>query len=110
MDEIVGSLNIVKEHYLSIEQLKDNYIYEVKGKNFSAAVWKEKKKRFYGIRSRKDEAFIDCELHWDDHFGTVKPLREIRELEFDYCSDCGIIDDDKLIKILEPICKEISGE
>ena len=46
MDEIVGSLNIVKEHYLNIEQLKDNYIYEVKGENFSVAVWKEKKKRF----------------------------------------------------------------
>ena len=47
MDEIVGSLNIIREHYLSIDQLKDNYIYEVKGKNFSVAVWKENKKRFY---------------------------------------------------------------
>lgn len=110
MDEIVGSLNILKEHYLGIDQLKDNYIYDVNGRNFSTAVWKEKKKRFYGIRSKNGEAFIGCELHWDDHFGTVKPLREIRELEFDYCPDCGIIDDDKLIKILEPICKEISGE
>lgn len=110
-NEIVGSLNIVKEEkkdYLTVEQLKDNYIYDVKGRNFSAAVWKEKKRRFYGVRSKWGDTFISSELHWDDddHFGTVKPLREIRKLEFNYCSDCGRVDDDKLIKILEPIDEE----
>ena len=53
MDDIVGSLNIIEEHYLSVDQLKDNYIYEVKGKNFSVAVWKEKKKKILRHKKQK---------------------------------------------------------
>lgn len=104
MEGMFGKMQI----YIPVDKLIDNHIYEVEGRNFSAAVWKEKKRRFYGVRNKWGETFISGELHWDDddNFGTVKPLREIKKLEFDYCSDCGRIDDNKLIKILEPIDEE----
>lgn len=105
---MTGALNIVKEEYIPREKLKDNYIYEVKGRNFSAAVWKAKNKRFYGVRSKWGETFISPELHWDEdnHFGTVKPLREIRELEFNYCPSCGVAEENKLIAVLNPLDNE----
>lgn len=110
-NEISGSLNIVdenKKEYLTTDELKNNYIYNVNGRNFSAAVWKAKNRRFYGVRHKWGDTYISSEVHWDDdgHFGTVKPLNEIRELEFNYCPSCGQLDDNKLIEILSPIDEE----
>lgn len=94
-----------EDSYLPLDCLKDNYIYEVKGRNFSAAVWKADKQRFYGVRSKWGDTYISPELHWDsdDHFGTVKPLREVGELEFDYCPRGTQETEDKLVAILEPL-------
>lgn len=94
--------------YLPLDCLKDNYIYEVKGRNFSAAVWKAEKQRFYGVRSKWGDIYISPELHWDSdaHFGTVKPIREVGELGFDYCPRGTAETEDKLIEILEPMDDE----
>lgn len=95
-------------HYLPLDCLKDNYIYEVKGRNFSAAVWKAEKQRFYGVRSKWGDIYISPELHWDsdEHFGTVKPMREVGELEFDYQPRGTAETEDRLISILEPMDNE----
>lgn len=104
MEEMSGKMQI----YIPVDKLIDNHIYEVKGRNFSAAVWKAKNRRFYGVRSKWGETFISPELHWDDdnHFGTVKPLREIGKLDFDYCPSCGAGEENKLIEVLNPIDDE----
>ena len=103
MEEISGQMKI----YIPIEQLKDNHVYEVDGRNFIVAVWKERQRRFYGVRKKWGDIFIDNELHWDDneHPGTVKPLKDIGE--YNYCPMCGRIDDEKLIDFLTPIENEI---
>lgn len=94
--------------YLTLDRLKDNYIYEVKGRNFNAAVWKADKQRFYGVRTEWGDTYISPELHWDSdaHFGTVKPIREVGELGFDYCPGGTAETEDKLIEILEPLDNE----
>jgi hypothetical protein len=104
MEGMSGKMQI----YIPIDKLINNHIYEVKGRNFSAAVWKAKNRRFYGVRHKWGDTYISSEVHWDEdsHFGTVKPLREIRELEFSYCPSCGQADDNKLIEILNPIDEE----
>lgn len=107
MEDVLGKMEI----YIPADKLKDNYIYEVNGRNFSFAVWKEKHRKFFGIRSKFGSRYIDYEKHWDDDetHGTVKPIREIRKLSFNYCPSCGWEDDKKLMKELEETYKENAG-
>lgn len=103
MEDFSGKMNI----YIPVDKLKDNHVYEVDARNFAVAVWKEPQRRFYGIRSKWGDVFIDYELHWDDDktHGTVKPIKDIGE--YDYCTMCGIDEEKKLIKFLRPIEEEI---
>lgn len=104
MEEISGQMKI----YIPIERLKDNHVYEVDARNFSFALWNEKCKKFFGVRSKWGYTYIDYELHWDSDntHGTVKPLEEICEYNVKYCPSCGQIDDEKLMEFLDRVERE----
>ena len=70
---------LARHDYMHFEECKEGYTYEVDGRNFTYAIFY--KGVFYGIRHKFGDTFIDNEIHWDkdDHYGTVKPLKEIEK-------------------------------
>jgi hypothetical protein len=69
------------EHeYIKFEDCKEGYLYKIDGRNFDLAIFHNNE--FYGIRHKFNSEFIDHEIHWDkdDHYGTVKPLKELHKV------------------------------
>ena len=85
------------EEYISVDELIENGIYEIDARNFSFALYQNN--RFYGIRYKWGETFIDYEIHWDNE-GTVKPQRFVCPYNgsFVYCNKK---DEEELENILE---------
>lgn len=69
----------LKENQIRFDDCINGYTYEVDARNFRFAIFYNGK--FYGIRNKWHDEFIDAEIHWDEdkRFGTVRPHVEIGE-------------------------------
>ena len=72
--------------YLKPEELKLGYLYEIDARNADFGIWMGiDYGEFLISRYKCGENFLFEEIHFDlsDHFGTVKPLKEIEKTLFD---------------------------
>ena len=78
--------------YISLDDCKDGYLYEIQARNFSIGIFNSYDRSFVGIRYKFGTRFLDTEVHWDadDNHGTVKPIRELELSGF--CLDCPFRD------------------
>jgi hypothetical protein len=67
------------KNQIRFELCKIGYTYEIDARNFKYAIFYNDK--FYGIRHKFHDEFIDAEIHWDkdDRFGTARPQKEIEK-------------------------------
>jgi hypothetical protein len=65
--------------YLTLQECKHGYLYEIECRNLRIGVYNENTKSFYGIRTKFSSRFIDDEYHWDlgSPYGTCKPVKEL---------------------------------
>jgi len=70
--------DIEHPQHIPKDELVKGVVYEVKARNFTEAEWLGD--AFEGYRTKYGQTFKDKEYHWDDEkFGTVKPIRPLRE-------------------------------
>ena len=69
----------LEENQIRFVDCKNGYTYKVDARNFNYGIFNND--RFYGIRHKFADVFIDEELHWDtdQHHGTVRPQEEIEK-------------------------------
>ena len=60
---------------IDVCELKENWLYVGLGRNFKLAVWHAGK--FYGMRVKYGQTYVDRESHVDDDNGTFTPVREV---------------------------------
>lgn len=85
--------------YLTTDECKDGYLYEIEARNFSLGVYRATTKGFIGIRYKFGNRYLFEELHWDNdpHFGTVKPLRELEACHVWPVMDAKLEEDSKAL-------------
>ena len=71
-----------KDDYIPIDKCKDGYLYIIKARNADLGVYVKKEKGFHISRFKFKCNYIFMEYHWDtgEPFGTVKPIKELRDL------------------------------
>lgn len=64
-------------NYIKFDDCKEGFVYKIYARNFQYAIFY--KNKFYGVRYKFSDVFIDGEIHWDkdEMYGTVKPLIEL---------------------------------
>lgn len=75
------------DKYIPMKDLKDGYTYQIDGRNCCVGIYNEKQIGFHYRRCKFGNIFLDTEYHWDigtvqpdmEHYGTVKPIREIEK-------------------------------
>jgi hypothetical protein len=72
--------------YLKVEELKENFLYEIDARNARYGIWILKDKTFLISRTKFNFNYLFEELHYDtnEQFGTAKPLKEIELSPFDF--------------------------
>jgi len=73
------------DNYLKFPDCNNGFLYQVEARNFSLGVFDLKSRGFIGIRSKFGHEYLNTEFHWDmcNHYGTVKPIKEIEEIPGD---------------------------
>lgn len=66
---------------IPIADLENYHLYLGEGRNFDIAVWFGD--RFYGLRNKWNEWYVDRELHHaaDDRYGTFSPYKDLGSLQ-----------------------------
>jgi len=74
-----------KIDYIKVENLKDGYLYKILARNSSIGIWQEDKGEFLISRFKFGDNYLFGEIHYDlsDHFGTVRPIKEICKTPFE---------------------------
>jgi len=71
--------------YISVEKLKDGYLYKIHARNAEYGIWVAACGHFIISRIKYTTNYLFEEIHWDlsTHFGTVRPIEEIEKSPFD---------------------------
>lgn len=66
---------------IPITEIEPYHLYRGEGNNFNLAVWYGG--RFYGLRHKWGQVYVDGELHYDadEHYGTFSPHEDLGSLK-----------------------------
>lgn len=72
---------IEMDNRIKLEHCEHRKLYKIIARNLLIGVWDKDSQRFYGIRTKFNQRFIDGEYHWDaPAFATCQPIEMIGEL------------------------------
>jgi len=101
---------VIKPPYIDISLLKDGYLYQIKARNTSIGIWLEEENGFLYSRTKFAQNFLDIEYHWDFHFGTAKPIKEICKTPFEEINTLRETSRDIILDYLNQPKKKLSEQ
>ena len=71
--------------YLTVDELKDGYLYRIMARNGTVGVWKPETGEFVLSRYKFGFNYTFGEFHWDlsPDFGTARPYEELEKCPYD---------------------------